>query len=153
MVAVYKGNKYKFVSNKRRKGIITRCVQKTDGSFLKENDTYYKSVDEKDLSDIYTVEFYVFFDTGLKDVSAWWKVTEADLSDDKVKLRFAEGILPGWNIEEKNVCTNEIDFNEISCAKVEFVFEKINGKEENVIKEETKSWNEILQNINECSNL
>ena len=153
MVAVYKGNKYKFVSNKRRKGIITRCVQKTDGSFLKENDTYYKSVDEKDLSDIYTVEFYVFFDTGLKDVSAWWKVTEADLMDDKVKLRFAEGILPGWNIEEKNVCTNEINFNEIPYAKVKFEFKKINGKEENVIKEEIKRWNEILQNISEYSNL
>ena len=49
LVAVYKGNKYKFVSNKRRKGIITRCVQKTDGSFLKENDMYYNPVDEKDL--------------------------------------------------------------------------------------------------------
>lgn len=55
MIAVYKGNKYKFVLNKRRKGIITRCVQKTDGSFFKENDIYYKPVDEKDLSDIYAV--------------------------------------------------------------------------------------------------
>lgn len=77
MIAVYKGNKYKFVLNKRRKGIITRCVQKTDGSFFKENDIYYKPVDEKDLSDIYAVEFYVFFDTGFKDVSTWWKITEA----------------------------------------------------------------------------
>lgn len=101
LVAVYKGNKYKFVSNKRRKGIITRCVQKTDGSFLKENDMYYNPVDEKDLSDIYTIEFYIFFDAGLKGVSSWWKITEADLLDNKVKLRFAEGILPGWNIEEK----------------------------------------------------
>lgn len=125
LVAVYKGNKYKFVSNKRRKGIITRCVQKTDGSFLKENDMYYKPINKKDLSDIYMIEFYIFFDAGLKGVSSWWKITEADLLDNKVKLRFAEGILPGWN----------------------------NGKEENVIKEETKSWNEILQNINECSNL
>ena len=108
LVAVYKGNKYKFVSNKRRKGIITRCVQKTDGSFLKENDMYYNPVDEKDLSDIYMIEFYIFFDAGLKGVSSWWKITEADLLDNKVKLRFAEGILPGWNIEEKNVCTNEI---------------------------------------------
>lgn len=98
MIAVYKGNKYKFVLNKRRKGIITRCVQKTDGSFFKENDIYYKPLDEKDLSDIYAVEFYVFFDTGFKDVSTWWKITEADLLDNKVKLRFAEGILPGWDI-------------------------------------------------------
>lgn len=101
MVAVYKGNKYKFVSNKRRKEIITRCVQKTGNTFLKENDIYYKPIDKKDLSDIYATEFYIFFDAGLKGVSSWWKVSEADLSDDKVKLRFAEGILPGWNIEEK----------------------------------------------------
>lgn len=101
MVAVYKGNKYKFVSNKRRKEIITRCVQKTDNTFLKENDIYYKPIDKKDLSDIYATEFYIFFDAGLKGVSSWWKVSEADLSDDKVKLRFAEGILPDWNIEEK----------------------------------------------------
>lgn len=128
-------------------------MQKTDGSFLKENDTYYKPVDEKDLSDIYMIEFYIFFDAGLKGVSSWWKITEADLLDNKAKLRFAEGILPGWNIEEKNVCTNEINFNEIQYAKVKFVFTKINGKEENVTKEEIKRWNEILQNINEYSNL
>lgn len=147
LIAVYKGNKYKFVLNKRRKGIITRCVQKTDGSFFKENDIYYKPLDEKDLSDIYAVEFYVFFDTGFKDVSTWWKITEADLLDNKVKLRFAEGILPGWDIEERNVCTKEVHFNEISCTKVKFVFEQIGGKEENVIKEKTKSWNETLKDI------
>lgn len=28
--------------------------------------------------------------------------------DNKVKLRFAEGILPGWDIEERNVCTKEV---------------------------------------------
>ena len=38
-------------------------------SFFKENYIYYKPVDEKDLSDIYAVEFYVFFDTDFKDVS------------------------------------------------------------------------------------
>ena len=40
-------------------------------------------------------------------------------------------------------------FNEISCTKVKFVFEQIGGKEENVIKEETKSWNETLKDIKE----
>lgn len=39
---------------------------KTDGSFFKENDIYYKPVDEKDLSDIYAVEFYVFLTQALK---------------------------------------------------------------------------------------
>lgn len=67
--------------------------------------------------------------------------------DNKVKLRFAEGILPGWDIEERNVCTKEVHFNEISCTKVKFVFEQIGGKEENVIKEKTKSWNETLKDI------
>lgn len=84
-----------------------------------------------------------------KDVSTWWKITEADLLDNKVKLRFAEGILPGWDIEERNVCTKEVHFNEVSCTKVKFVFEQIGGKEENVIKEETKSWNETLKDIKE----
>lgn len=41
------------------------------------------------------------------------------------------------------------DFNEISCTKIKFVFEQIGGKEENVIKEETKSWNETLKDIKE----
>lgn len=150
MIAVYKGNKYKFISNRRRKGIITRCVQKIDDSFLKENTIYYKSIDEKDLSDMYIVEFFAFFDTGFEGVSPWWKVTEADLMDDKVKLRFTEGILPNWSIEEKNVCTREINYEEISCAKVKFTFKKINGEEVNIlVKEETKSWREILKNIKE----
>lgn len=33
---------------------------------FKENDIYYKPVDEKDLSDIYAVEFYVFLTQALK---------------------------------------------------------------------------------------
>lgn len=57
------------------------------------------------------------------------------LSFGLLKEYFQAGI---WNIEEKNVCTNEINFNEIQYAKVKFVFTKINGKEENVTKEEIK---------------
>ena len=128
MIAVYKGNKYKFVLNKRRKGIITRCVQKTDGSFFKENDIYYKPVDEKDLSDIYAVEFYVFFDTGFKDVSTWWKITEADLLDNKVKLRFAEGILPGWDIEERNVAQRKFISMKYHVQKSSLCLNKLAAK-------------------------
>ena len=54
-----------------------------------------------------------------------------------------------WDIEERNVCSKEVHFNEVSCTKVKFVFEQIGGKEENVIKEETKSWNETLKDIKE----
>lgn len=63
-------------------------------------------------------------------------------------ISYGRGTLPQL-IEERNVCTKEVHFNEISCTKIKFVFEQIGGKEENVIKEETKSWNETLKDIKE----
>ena len=153
-IAVYKGNKYKLISNRRYKGIITRCSGNIDDSFFKEKDMYYKPIDERNLTEIYTVEFFVFFDTGFECVSPWWKITEADLMNNKVKLRFTEGILPNWSIEEKNVCTKDIAYKEISCAKVKFTFKKFHGEKVDMLtKEEIKNWNEILRSIYEYSSI
>ena len=46
---------------------------------------------------------------------------------DKVSLVFAEGILPGWLILEKNVCEKEVSLSELTNAKVIFTYKKKDG--------------------------
>ena len=104
---------------------------------FKMNDEEYKTLENEFDVILKQMEFIDKID-GIEEVTPMTFPFELNLDDDYLR---------------EDVYKNEIDFNEISCAKVKFVFEKINGKEENVIKEETKSWNEILQNINEYSNL
>ena len=152
MIAVYSGIEYKYISNRRTKEIITKQVTKTDGTFCKDKGIYYKFVDEADLTDIYSVEFFIFFDTHLEGVPKWWKVTNADLIGDRIKIRFASGILPNWDLEEKNVCTRLIDFEDISNAKVEYTFRKKDGKEvQLLVKEEKMELVNLLKEIDEYS--
>ena len=150
MVAVYYGMEYKYVSNKRSKEIITSQVTKTDRSFLKDRNIYYKSVDDAELTDIYSVEFMVRYDPHLKDVPTWWKVTKADVFDNSIRIRFAYGILPDWDIEEKNVCTKHIDIKDFSEAKIIFTYKKKDGKDVDSISiEEKKEISKLIDLMNQ----
>lgn len=152
MVAVYSGIEYKYISDRRSKEIITQQVTKTDSTFCKDKGIYYKFVNEVDLTDIYSVEFFVFFDSHLEGVPTWWKVTNADLIDDKIKIRFALGILPNWDVEEKNVCTRLVNFEDISNAKVKYTFRKKDGKDVKLlVQEEKMKLVNLLKKIDEYS--
>lgn len=152
MIAIYNNNKYKYVSNSRNKEIITKSVKKTDSTFCKENDIYYKSVEENDLTDIYAIEFFIFFDTGFEYVPTWWKITEADLMNNNVKIRYASGILPDWDIEEKNICTKLIHYEEITKTKVKYDYRKIDRKEVDLlVKEKNVGVLDFFKIMNEYS--
>ena len=107
MIAKYMGYEYAYISNRRSKEIVTSQKVKIDGSFNSEKGFYYKKVSEDDLTDIYNIEFCVTYKSGLKDVPITWILeNEAKvIVDNKIQLVFAEGILPGWDIVEKNVCS------------------------------------------------
>lgn len=78
MIAVCGGFEYEYVSNRRHKEIITKHMTKTDSTFVKDKEIYYKSVTEEDLSDIYSVEFMIFHDFNLDGVPQWWKISYTD---------------------------------------------------------------------------
>lgn len=129
MIAKYMGYEYTYISNRRSKEIVTSQKVKIDGSFNSEKRYYYKKVSEDDLTDIYNIEFWVTYKSGLKDVPITWILgSEAKvIVDNKIQLVFAEGILPGWDIVEKNVCSKWVELSDISEAKMVTVYKKKNG--------------------------
>lgn len=152
MIAVYNGFEYKYVSNRRNKEIITKYVTKTDSTFVKDKGIYCKSVKEENLSDIYSVEFMVFHDFDLEGVPQWWRISDADIVGDSMKIRFASGILQNWTVEEKNVCTTMIPLNSIVEAKVKYTYKKQNGKNvDNLIVETPINISNLIDNIKETS--
>lgn len=104
------------IQNKRDKcfELVTKKSENINNKFKKNNNIFYKKI--KDLSvldDIYDISLFVEYDTHLKNVSNLWKIpfTQEYLYNEKNKLIFAEGILPGWSIEEKNVCSKYINID------------------------------------------
>ena len=62
--------------------------------------------------------FYVIYDTHLDKVPKEWRINigNSAIKEDSVYLLFAEGILPGWKVEDKNVCSTYIKNEDISQA-------------------------------------
>jgi len=116
---------------------------------------YFKNILEEELSDIYDVEIWVSYNTNIPNTPKQWKLgsDKSAISENGILLIFAEGILPGWNVIEKNVCSKRIDLSEISSARVVFVYRKKDGKMlENHIVEEisiaTSELNEYFERYN-----
>lgn len=130
MFAKYKDNIYLYIKNRRMNKIITRSLQKINPEFKKDDDgVFYKAVSESELADVFNVEFWVSYNTGLPNTPLYWQVDldEQDSVNGKILLRFSEGILPNWEIEEKNVCKKYVDVSELKEAKIIYVYKKRNN--------------------------
>ena len=149
MIARYMDYEYTYISNRRCKEILTTQKEKVKDGFTFGNGIYYKTVDENDLTDIYNVELWVKYNTGFEGVSDWWKLggEQNVIADDKIQLVFAEGILPNWDIIDKNVCSMLIPIVEILEAKLVFSYKKRDGiaLSERICEERIISIEELKQ--------
>lgn len=132
MIAKYNRELYEIVKNGKIYEIITYQANKASDGFIKDRNLYFKTVSDNDimLTDIFSVEFVVSYDTGLPFVKSEWKIScdEASIKDEKVTLRFAEGYLPGWKVEEKGVCVKEIEMRDILNLKIVYNYRKKKGE-------------------------
>ena len=130
MIARYKKSEYLYVANRRRKEIITTKSQKADVSFVHEGNLYFKEILEEELSDIYDVEFWVSYKSDISHAPEQWKLSneKSVITRAGILLIFAEGILPGWDVVEKNVCSRRVDISEISGARIVFIYKKKDGR-------------------------
>lgn len=130
MIARYNKYDYLYIPNRRKKEIITTKEQKIDYSFTKEGNLYFKNILEDELSDIYDVEIWVSYNANIPNTPEQWRLGSDKyvISENGILLVFAEGILPGWNIIEKNVCSKRINLSEISSARVIFRYKKKDWK-------------------------
>jgi hypothetical protein len=152
VIAAYNGLQYRYVSNKRTKEISTKHKEKADSSFLNDNGLYYKSVNEDDLSDIYSTQMMVFYDFKLDGVPSWWEISDTDIVGKQLKIRFAAGILPNWNVEDKNVCTTLVQAEGIAKAKIRITYRKRDGEAaDNLIVEKHLDVSDLIEKIKEIS--
>lgn len=143
------GNEYTYISNRRGKEIITTQKGKIKNGFTYVNGMYYKAVDEKELTDIYVVEFLVKYKSAYNGVSDWWKLGSEQnvIEDNKLRLIFAEGVLPSWTIVDKNVCSAMIPLDKILEAKMVISYIKRDGValEERITEERIIPIKELKQ--------
>ena len=143
------GCEYTYISNRRSKEIVTNLRENVKEGFAFENGIYVKDVDESDLTDIYSVEFWVKYNTGFDHVSDWWKLGNKQnvVADNKVQLVFAEGILPNWNIVDKNVCSMWVPLDKILEAKMVIFYKKRAGitLEDRICEERIISMEDLKQ--------
>ena len=113
MFADYKGKQYKIVREGEKWELISRNPDSEKNGFVKAGRIYYRSFD-----DVYELAFYVIYDTHLDKVPKEWRINigNSAIKEDSVYLLFAEGILPGWKVEDKNVCSTYIKNEDISQA-------------------------------------
>lgn len=129
MFANYNNEKYLYISNRRTKEIVTHIRMKIDESFICDKGLFYKKITDEELTDIYDVEFWVKYESGFDNVSVWWKLgsDRNTVTRNHVTLIFSEGILPGWKIVEKNVCSTEVDIVSLSETKIKIIYKKKDG--------------------------
>lgn len=54
-----------------------------------------KKVDEEELTDIFYVNCFINYDTGLAKIPTEWLVN--NIIDGKIEIEYGLGFLPGWN--------------------------------------------------------
>ena len=115
--ATYEGKQYKLVKAGKEWGLISKNPRSVDDGFIKDNEVYYKPIHNlSELEDIIEISIYVEYETHLPNVPSIWELHISDFKENSVKLLFSAGILPNWNIEEKNVCYLYVDISEITKA-------------------------------------
>lgn len=112
----YRNKTYKLVRDGDEWEIISNDVRSIMDGFRKDGNIYYKQINnQKLLNTRYDIEIHMIYRTNYELVSNVWKVkVTPDLYNlGKIKIVFAEGLLPGWNVEDKNVCYKYIDITEV----------------------------------------
>ena len=129
-IAKYKGMFYRYISNNKACSIVTTRNEKAQDGFVLEDGVYYKTIPDDDVSDIFEIRYRVKHDTGIPDVSDEWEIgaETQDVKEDKILIRYSNGILPEWTVEEKNVCIKYVDKKEIEFGEIIRLYQKKNGR-------------------------
>lgn len=152
MFMIYKNNLYHTLDEKSHYVIITRQKTKADGDFLSTKKSFYKEIpkDDKYIQDIYKVQFFLKWDSHLDDIDNVWEILaeHEHIKDNKVLLKFFNGILPGWEVEEHAVCSKYVDIDECEDFRAVYTYTVKDG---NVLNEpmvlEQKVSKEDFQNL------
>lgn len=132
MVVKYNGKYYFCYKLSNNLLISTKKIEKSDGTFTKDGDYWYKKVrlDNEKITDVFEVDLYVKYNVGLQDVPKVWhlEMSRTTIKNNSVKLVFHNGILPGWKAEDPTISYKYININEIKGGSIKKTFYKKDGK-------------------------
>lgn len=159
MFTKYKGKEYKYATymfqGNMKYAIGTKNFSFTDDTFVKSNicGDYFKIMDRSELSDIYDVEIYVVYDSGIPGVKDLWIIDTtwyAMIRKDEMRIVYFDGYLPGWEKVDRDTYVKWVKLSDITEAKIVFRYEKKDGIE---YKEKLKEEKIIdVHNIEEYLN-
>ena len=146
MIAKYNQKIYRYVANSRKKCIITSLRSKKEDDFTKDDDIFYKDVEEEELTDIFDVKFFVGYDAQLPGTPTEWEIDSSaiGMSGRKVRLLFTQGYLPGWKVTDKYVCEKHVDVSNLSYGRVIYKFRKKDGVQCELTEEQLLTPNELV---------
>lgn len=132
MIARYNNMYYRISKGRASYELLTMIKEKAQVGFQYDKPMFYRKVDLSDngLSDVFNLDIWVHYDTGLPNVPVEWKIdidTNIYVEEGTLLLRFVEGILPGWNVEEKNVSYTKISINAILGVRAVYTYLKKEG--------------------------
>ena len=111
--------------------INTNDPQKVYDDFhLNEFGRMEKEIAEEELTDIFYVNCFINYDTGLAKIPTEWLVNK--FIDGKIEIEYGLGLLLGWNGVDQYVCRKLLGKDEVSSPKVRFIYTKKYG---NMLKE------------------
>ena len=128
-IAMYKGLYYVYISNKKAKGILTTHSEEAPNEYRCKNGEQFLGMQDNELSEIFEIRYKVKYNTGIPGVPFEWGVGSGmeDVNGDTILIRFSDGFLPGWDIEEKDVCLKYVNKNDIEFGEVIKTFYKKTG--------------------------
>lgn len=128
MIAKYNGRYYYYILNKHVSNIITEQKSKAGDDFIYEDGVYYKKIEFESLEEVFDIKYIVFYDSKISGVSLEWEISNnyKETDGDSVLIRFSNGILPGWSVEENNVCIKYVSANDIIGAKEVRIYRRKN---------------------------
>lgn len=153
MFITYKNILYRYLGDDQE--IVTYFENKIDKDFKEDEGVFFKEIEQSDknIEDIFELKFYVEWDSGIENTPSEWYVQHSKgiILDNKMKLYFAQGHLPGWNVEEKTICSNIIDFNEVEKYIVQYEYSVKKGRklEEKEIDREYATKEEFIEKFNQ----
>lgn len=159
MIAKYKGDYYLYACKKKERGLlavddnenylITRKKEKSSKEFqVEENRFFVKKTRIDELTDVFEVVYLVEYDTGIPNLLKKWE--PVSIKNGIIKLAYGMGILPGWDLEDKFVCTKNIDKEDVHSGVIKVIYTKKDGEvfEEPHIEEKTVDIEELIRVYN-----
>ena len=130
MIAIYKGVEYSYTCKYLKFAQDWRYYRAEHADFSRIVTNDARKSKEEELTDIFYVNCFINYDTGLAKIPTEWLVNR--IIDGKIEIEYGLGLLPGWNGVDQYVCSKLLGKDEVSSPKVRFIYTKKNG---NMLKE------------------